>query len=308
MNVINNVGVTGNSSIFLDKPKNNKNPLKVVQSIATTNDTFVKQTQTTNKTVNKKLIIAGIAIGAALLAAIAFKKNLLGAAKNVAKSDVVKDVLESETPKAIETLEEIRAQAEEYTTQRLVDIKRMIVDSPIEDRINGVVFAGADSVGKETTIENFIKTLSDNGFEIKRAQRVGNNTVFEDIACEIENYMNEAEELFKNTQKRTAIVVRDADRIAKERKIATEEVYSVISVLQDCEYAIERGYTLVLEAVNYSDIDRSLKRSGRVDEFMLCRPRLEESKQIWKKHLEVLEKRNNGILKKEAIAVLQEKI
>lgn len=307
MNVINNVGVTGNGSIFLDKQKNDKSPLNAIQSTVTTNDTFIKQTPTTNKPVNKKLIIAGIAIGAALLAAIALKKNLSGAVKKVVESDAVKDIVETETPKTIETIEEIKAQAEEYTTERLADIKRMIVDCPIEDRINGVVFAGADSMGKETTIENFIKTLSDNDFEIKRVQRAGSSSVFEDIACEIENYMDEAEELFKKTQKRTAIVVRDVDRIAKERTKATEQVHSVVNALQDCEYATKRGYTLVLEAVNRSDIDKSLKRYGRVDEFMLCRPSAEESKQIWEKHLEVLEKLNNGILKKEAIAVLQEK-
>lgn len=279
MNVIDNIGkITSNN---IDVKNKNTVPSPVVKLPESKPDTFEKQTAP-KKTINKKLIIAAVAFGAAAITAFAFRKNI---------ASVINKALKPSVPGIENSAKSQTNHLQERAERSVETAKTFLIDDAKNKKSSGyggVCFWGVDSIGKKEKMEEFIKSLSDSGYVIKRMP------VVEEVTTEsIENFsavtgkaIDEAEALFKETGKRTAIIVKNLDKVAQDRN--KEPLMSGgVSVLQRFERCFDRGYTLVSDAVNIKSIDSAVLRAGRLSNKILCTPTAKDPKSVWTDFLEI---------------------
>lgn len=279
MNVIDNIGkITSNN---IDVKNKSTMPSPVAKLPESKPDTFEKQTAP-KKTINKKLIIAGVAFGAAAITAFAFRKNIASVINKAVKPSVsgIENSAKSQTN-----------HLQERAERSINDAKHFLIDDAKNKNSNsygGVCFWGVDSIGKKEKIEEIIKSLSDSGYVIKRMPVVEEVTAenIENFTVVTEKAINEAEALFKETGKRTAIIVKNLDKVAQDRNKNSLTMTSV-SVLQRFERGVERGYTWVSDAVNVKSIDNSILRAGRLGNKILCTPTAKDPKSVWTDFLEI---------------------
>lgn len=283
MNVIDNIGMITSNNI--DVKNKSVVPSSVVNIAESKPDTFEKQTAP-KKTINKKLIIAGVALGAAAITAFAFRKNIASMISKTFKSSAsgIESSLQNSAKPQTNHLQECTERSVETAKTFLIDDAK----NKNSNSYGGVCFWGVDSIGKKEKFEGFIKSLSDSGYVIKRMP------VVEEVTAEnIENFtdvvgktIDEAEALFKETGKRTAIIVKKLDNVAQDRNKNPLTMTSV-SVLQRFERCFERGYTWVSDAVNVKSLDNSILRAGRLGDKILCSPTAKDPKSVWTDFLEI---------------------
>lgn len=283
MYVIDNIGkITSNN---IDVKNKSTMPSPVAKLPESKPDTFEKQTAP-KKTINKKLIIAGVAFGAAAITALAFRKNIASVINKAFKSSV------SRSESALQNGAKSQTNHLQERAERSInDAKHFLIDDAKNKNSNsygGVCFWGVDSIGKKEKIEEFIKLLSDSGYVIKRMPVVEEVTAenIENFTVVTEKAINEAGALFKETGKRTAIIVKNLDKVAQDRNKNPLTMTSV-SVLQRFERGVERGYTWVSDAVNVKSIDNSILRAGRLGNKILCTPTAKDPKSVWTDFLEI---------------------
>lgn len=148
---------------------------------------------------------------------------------------------------------------------------------------HGILFHGANSIGKEAAIENFVQSLSKAGYEIKEVPRIKNTDV-QTICDVIHEYVEESEKLFNETQKRTAIVIRDLDVVAPYgSEVATK-------LAKEIKHGGTKSFAIIMEGENEQKISPQIRRDGTANSgHILCRPTLEDSKETWEKHLELID-------------------
>lgn len=283
MNQISNITTT--PSIFSNFEKFDKNPIYATNINKSSSDTFEKQTD--GKSKKKKLIIAGAAIGAVAIASIVFFK----CSKN--GESLVKKIKDSIQPPKTETTiklnRPIPKTADEYCETSIMNAKKFLIDYAKEDgvaSINGLGIEGPDSIGKEEAIKDILDSLEEAGYVIDKIPRVGDTNIR--VVCQsIYDSIKKAEARFKETKQHTAIVVRDIDKIARERTKFHE--YNAISPLSSFENCSDRGYSWIGIAEAFTDVDGAVTRGGRMEHFIFCRPSIKDSKEVWEKYTKALE-------------------
>lgn len=268
--------------------KRNFEPVKV--------DTFETRTASKKVNPNKKLLIGAAVIGAVILGAVIFKKNISGMIKPL-KNAMPKEAAPLQPSK---TTEKLIQNAKEFLID---DVKKTGVPAA-----NGICFYGPDSIGKEQALGGFLDTLKKAGYKIEHTPRESEAPIPE-IGAAIQKCMREAEERFKTTKQRTAIVIRDLDKIAPDRVLANKRgVFGALTTIQDCR---KRGYVWISEAVDLRKIDPALLRGGRMDHHIIVTPSLQDSKSVWKEYAELVKGFREGpkkdILLKEAKEVIDRK-
>lgn len=266
-----------------------------------TKDTLVKKTSKISKLKDnlsieklkshKKLILAGGLILAGIIGAVILKKNFLpslkGKVNNIQNNGSV--VLQEADKKGI--------------TEELTDKARKFLIRDVQETgsasVNGVCFYGPDCIGKENAIEGFLKDLQEAGYRIERAPRAGEKSINETGAI-ISKLFKKAEETFSATGERTAVLVRDLDKLAPDRR--TSGIYGVTRVLLDTQECRNKGYTWIGEASDLSKIDSAVLRPGRMGHFISIRPLVSESQEVWMKYKNFIntfsnENKRNALLK-----------
>ncbi len=227
---------------------------------------------------NKKIIILGALAGAAIIGAIAVKKNLLPLFKSAVQTaeNEVKNL--EPAPKTI--------------TGELIETAKTFLINDVkttgEATANGVCFYGPDSIGKEEAIKGFLGSLQDAGYKIEHVPRAKDKPLNE-ISSTIVDFIQKAEEQFTKTKQRTAIVVRDLDQIAKDRNLSGGKTSCVVSSLiktQDCR---KHGFTWISEAVDITNADIAVRRPGRMDHQILTIPSIKDDTAVWNKYIELVE-------------------
>ena len=164
--------------------------------------------------------------------------------------------------------------------------KRFLIDDVKEkgwSSANGICFYGPDSLGKESLIEGFIQDLSGANYKIERMPRAKDVSI-QELETRISKAIEEAENNYKTTNQRTAIIVRDLDSIAKDRKIAPTN--TVAGALLNVDGCGDRGFAWIAEAKNFDEIEPALMRRGRLDHFIPSKPSKEDRKEIWEAYIE----------------------
>ncbi len=269
--------------IFQDMPYNEKNtyPSYINKN---NSDTFERQSLKNKIKSNKKLIIGGAIIGTAVIGAIVFRKNIAGLIKSV------------KAPKQTVTEPVKTSGLTEDMINKAKDFLINDVQTTGEATANGICFYGPDSLGKEKAISQFLNDLQTSGYKIEHAPRV-NNTPLQEISGHINELIKEAEERFNSSKIRTAIVVRDIDKIASDRRIGNGETSSVVSALlkmQDCR---KRGFAWISEAVDVSKVDAAVARMGRMEHKIPIMPLADEPISVWNKYIALIERFKDGVKK-----------
>lgn len=280
-------------------------------------DTFNGKTvNKSNK--NKKLLIAGITVGIAACIAFVYRKNISDFLKNqikplfkrtkdnvpeavqevkniqttqattsIKKADTIdyKKLLESTNlPAELENLKENKTAKDEFAKTYK---DALVAYSKIQDGSypTGVCFYGADSALKGNALETFVSDLeSCCDFKISR---ISEEIDRKDITRAIVDAINDAKQHFKKTNQRTAIVVKNLDKIAQDRNVTTENI-GIISALLEVQNAGKDGYTWISEAKDIRKIDSAILRSGRIDRKILCPPTINDAKEVWKDYIDIL--------------------
>lgn len=259
-------------------------------------DTFETSTASKKIMPNKKLIIGGAVIGAAILGAIIFRKNILGIFKS----------LKNTMPKETAPIQQSK------TTEKLINnAKEFLIDDVEkagEASANGICFYGPNSINKENALKEFLGSLKKAGYKIEQTPRESEATIPE-IGEAIQKYMREAEERFKTTKQRTAIVIRDLDKIAPDRRLTNQRgVFGALTTVQDCR---KRGYVWISEAVDIRKIDPALLRGGRMEHQIIVTPSIQDSPTVWKEYTELVKGFREGtkkdMLLKEAEEIMARK-
>ncbi len=245
---------------------------------------------------NKKLMLGIAVVGAAILGALIFKKNVQGIVKSVNSSAV------DETYKAKGITEEMINNAKDFLIKD--------VQATGEATANGICFYGPDSLGKEYAISSFLDCLEKSGYKIEHAPRIANTTKGE-LAGSIDNLMKKAENRFNKTNVRSVIVVRDLDKIAAERRMTNGESAGVVSALLKTQGCRKRGFAWISEAVDVSQVDPAVTRMGRMEHKIPIMPLESESVSVWKQYIELISRFKEGTKKdtllKEAQEILSKK-
>ncbi len=243
-------------------------------------DTFeLKNVKEKIKNNKKALLISGAVIAAAI-AFFAIRKNSAGA-KTVINS-VAQNMEQTENSGVMEDL------INQAKTFLVDDVQKTGTAS-----VNGICFYGPDSIGKEQAITKFIEDIKHAGYKIENAPRTSEASS-RDIGGKISELIKQAEQRFINTKQRTAIVVRDLDKIAMERTINDGSASGAVSALinmQDCRM---KGIACISEAVDITKVDPAVARAGRMEYKILTRPSVQDSKGIWDMYLSVIEKLRDG--------------
>lgn len=127
----------------------------------------------------------------------------------------------------------------------------------------GVLFFGPSAEANEVVMEDFIKTLSDEGVVIKRLPKF-ENMDFENFAGIISNSIEEAKKAFEKTQQRTALVIKNLNSIAQNRS-TNPEFTPTVAALLEFENTKNNGLTWITDSINAKAIDTAIRRAGRID-------------------------------------------
>ena len=224
---------------------------------------------------NKKLIAAVVAGTVAIVGAFFARKNI---AKLFKKG--VGEVSESAGNIVGKNLhEEMIKNAREFLID---DVKKIGTATA-----NGICFYGPDSIGKEKALEGFITDLSKADYKIVRIPRA-NEASIKEIKLTISRAIKEAEETFKTTNQRTAIIVRDLETIAQDRNI--DPVNNAVAPLLKTEKCSDRGFVWISETKEFDVVDIALRRAGRMDHKMPIKPTSEDPKEVWDAYIELVQK------------------
>ncbi len=127
----------------------------------------------------------------------------------------------------------------------------------------GVLFYGQNAEANEVVMEDFIKTLSDEGVVINRLPKFENMN-FEDFAGIIISGIEQAQKAFEKTKQRTAIVIKNLNSIALNRNTNPESIPTVAALLE-FENTKNNGLTWITDSINPKAIDSAIIRAGRID-------------------------------------------
>ncbi len=300
MTGINRIGTNKDYGVFTDitKPFIKQNNLYLKSPIL--KEDKVEISSKTKPVKNKKLLIGGIIACAALIGIIAFRKNI----SNILTKN--KDTVNNVENNSIKQIKE------KFNNIDIENARKFLIDdvkTTGEIGASGVCFYGPDSKGKEQIFEGFIQELKDAGYKIERAPREKESTI-ENINNTIAKLIKEAETRYKNTKERTAIIVRDLDKIAPDREI--DAINNASAALLGTEKCREKGFTWISEAVDYTKIDTAIRRPGRIDQDIIVKPLFEDSEATWKSYINMIKKFREGLKKdtllKEAEDILKVKL
>ncbi len=266
--MINNVSFSGNNVFSVFQASKPVNVSKNISSDIPKDTVELSKSKMQNKPKMNKKFVKGAAV--AVLAAVAVAATIF-AGKNMNKVSSVVSQHENYSQKGIDHA-----------------VKSLITDveSKTGPDVNGICFYGPDCKGKEEMLGGFVKRLSDAGYEIKhtpRASQADNETIGNALYDMIEGAKN----LFKKENKRTAIVVRDLDKLAPDNS-GMERVTSIMK--RYTEHAKEKGYVIVSEAQDITNVDSAVRRIGRMEEKILVKPLASDPIQAHKKYGELLAK------------------
>ncbi len=263
----------------------NHNPAKLAQKP----DTFELKNIKQKILKNKKLVIGALIAGAALTVGIVYRKNIASLFKKTQKAAEPKGITESLIDNAKSFL--------------IDDVKKNG-----EASANGICFYGPDSIGKEKYISDFIQDLSNAGYQIEQAPRASEASV-QTIGDKIGTMISEAKERFGASGKRTAIIVRDLDKIALDRRDGNDP--SVVRALLETQNARKQGFAWIAEAVDPSKVDTAIRRTGRMEHNIITRPAFEDTKEVWSEYIELIKRLRDGEFKgrlfKEAESIVKKK-
>ena len=268
--------------------KKDYQPRTTAQLNQLTKDT-VELSKNTASDKNGKIFIAilGLAVGAAV-GVLALLKTRKPAIQNITKNEVVesgKDKIVEKTNEIIEAIKPVDKSAEKVVNaqENRVKIAKdfLLPKDGLDVGARGICFFGPDSIGKEKAIEDFIKILEDGGYKIDRIPRADEMEKME-LAGFISKKINEAENLFKETKQRTALIVRDMDVLGTDRTKTPEGFNPVVSALLSTENCDQKGFAWVWEAKTPKVVDPALLRSGRTDAYVLALPDENEGIEAWK--------------------------
>lgn len=146
----------------------------------------------------------------------------------------------------------------------------------------GVLFYGPSAEANEVVMEDFIKTLGDEGVVINRLPKF-ENMDFLDYAEIISNSIEEAKKMFEKTKQRTAIVIKNLNSIALNRNTNPESIPTVASLLE-FENTKNNGLTWITDSIDAKVIDAAVQRAGRIDRKFPISPKdvLQKGEQIVK--------------------------
>lgn len=252
---------------------------------------------------NKKFII-GFAIAAgALLTALLIKKNQAAVLKEG------KAVLQN----GVQNLENnvqnnVQIPQKTITSEMVENAKTFLIKDVAEHgeaSVNGICFYGPNSIGKEETIKSFLGDLEKAGYKIEQAPRA-KETPLNEISSAIVDLIHKAEERFKTTKQRTAIVVRDLDQIASDRNLSGGKTSSVVSSLikmQDCR---KRGFTWIAEAVDITKADNAVTRMGRMEHQIVTIPSIKDDISVWNKYIDLIKRFKDSPKRDNLLAEAQE--
>ncbi len=271
------------SSVFKDMP----NPVQNFYMMPVNknkSDTFEKHSIKEAIKNNKKLIIGVSILGAAAIGAVVFRRNITSLIKPT-KSSV--ETVNSEIMQPSLTQEMIN-NAKDFLIKNVKETG--------EAAANGICFYGPDSLGKEKAISSFLGDLKNAGYKVEYAPRI-KDTPIEEIAGSIDKLIGQAEERFKTTNTRTAIVVRDLDKIAFDRCKENGASTRVVSALLKTQECRKRGFAWISEAFDVSNLDIAVARTGRMEHKIPIMPFADEPVSLWKQYIALIEKFKDGTKK-----------
>ena len=250
---------------------------------------------------NKKLIFAVLLMSAAALAILYSSKCKKGA-------DNAKEAL-----KQYQALPKYLAIQQDETLVKKVNIAREHLIDEVQEQgttlFNGVSFFGPESANKTTVKEGFIKELSKAGYQIERMPELQNSSI-EDIGYQIDKAIKEAKNRFETQGKRTAIIIKELDKIAPDRQ--ETKIYKaarpLLNYMQDCS---KKGFTVVADEYNVLKVDTAVARPGRFSLHILTKPLENEPKEVWQKYIDFIKeyanKNEQEALINEALKVISKK-
>ncbi len=241
---------------------------------------------------NKKAILISGAVIAAAIAFFAIRKNSSGA-KTVINS-VTQNMEQTENNGVMENL------INKAKTFLIDDVQKLD-----EATVNGVCFYGPDSIGKEQAMTKFLEDIKQAGYAIEKAPRASEASS-RNIGGKISELIKQAEQRFINTKQRTAIVVRDLDRIAMERTINDGSASGAVSALINMQDCRKKGITWISEAVDISKVDPAITRMGRMEHKILVRPSVQDSKEVWDMYVSLIERFKDGSKKDKLLQEVRE--
>ena len=258
--------------------------------------------------------------------AVKYRKNIGKFVKNIFKST------ESSTEK---TKEHVKKVYNEYLNRDIIqenidDITKTTFDKitgttrsisaafPEDTKYgwaNGVLYYGPDCKAKEKAIEDLIKFLEKQGWDIERVpvfdvtkaeETMKRDGYCYDYVIKLMQIFIKSAEKYKKTGKRTAIVLRHLDTFTEKRQSHGEgQIYRmktefVDRLLDPVENLKKNGCTWITDSVSLENMDTALGRFGRIDRKVLIRPLPEDSKAAWDEYLEASYKSYEYIKEKQA--------
>ena len=178
-----------------------------------------------------------------------------------------------------------------------------------ETLFNSVSFFGPDSANKTMVKEGLIKELSDAGYYIERIPELKDSTI-EKIGLKIDKAIKSAKRRFDSSGQRTAIIIKDLDKIAPDR--LETGIYKaarpLLNHLQDCG---KQGFTVVADEYNPLKVDPAVIRRGRFSLHIYTKPLVNESKEMWEKYIdfvkEYVNKNDQKAYIDEALEIIRKK-
>lgn len=323
MNVLDNITAKNLNVKSNDAPNANKQVHQSTNLPENKPDTF--NGKTVNKSNrNKKLLFLGITLGIATGIAFVYRKNIADFFKNQIKPifkrtkdnipDTIQEVKNIQTPQTttpiktvdtvdykkllesanlpteLENLKENKTSKEEFI-KNYKDALLGYSKSQSGYYPTGVCFYGPDSILKDNAVETFVSDLeSCCNFRVKR---IPNNIDGNDITLAIADTINDAKQHFKKTNQRTAIVVKNLDKIAQDRNQTIENVSTISTLLVEIPNAREEGFTWISEAKDMLKVDPAVHRAGRIDKKILCPPTINDAKEVWQGYIDALKYKLN---------------
>jgi len=222
---------SGTSYIFVPKKE---------QGLKT--DTFeLSQKVTKQPLITKKKVIGAVIIAAAAAAVIA---AAVSSGKNMKKAA------------------EIMKLDEEHAKQSMNELHNALFENPVKHDFRGIgdgaCFYGPDSKTKEQAIEGLISELGNAGYEIKRTPRA-NEATNQEISHTLAGFFDDAISLFKDKNKRTAIIIRDLDKLSPD-DYNSHPVTGVLKKYMDDIAKDKDAYAVIGEAVDMKNVDGAVRR------------------------------------------------
>lgn len=244
-----------NSSLFKDITGSlNINPQNISPKLPALKVDSFESSQPLKKKKNifsdKKVIIASAVIAAiAIVAAIIHKKNIKDI-PNIAKNATAASNVKAPVP-------DISLKIEKASKMFIDDMKNLG-----EPSAQSICFYGTDSAQKEKLLEGFISKLSEAGYSIERVPVMADESVGKHSDT-IRKVFNSAAQKFKDTQTRTAVVIKNLDLIGQDRVKFPSGNFA--NSLLEIDKFKDKGISVISEAKDISVVDGALKRLGRME-------------------------------------------